>query len=264
MTPLTKREAKDIKSLATKKGRTQKKQFVAEGVRVIEEALRHQRQPERVYCAEARLSQREASLTDKLQDVGIPVTTITSAQLRSISATETPSGLLAVFREIQVSVRELISGNRRRVLLCDGIADPGNLGTLMRSALAFGFDGLITDQRTADPFAAKVVRSSAGAVFGLDIGRSEAAEVDDLLPDRAAHLIAADLSGRPLPRSIGRNLADRPLILALGAEATGVSDWIVKAADRVWRVRQSGGVESLNVAMAGSIIMHRLFEDSKE
>lgn len=231
---------------------------------MIEEALRHRRRPERVYCAEVRLSERENSLTEKLRNLGVPVTAITSAQLRSISATETPSGLLGVFREVQTGVDELMSGSYRRVLVCGGIADPGNLGTLMRSALAFGFDGLIADQRTVDPFAAKVVRSSAGAVFGLDIGRSEEANIVDLLPDRTAHLIAADLSGRPLPRRIDRNLADRPLMLALGAEATGVSDRIVKAADRVWRVRQSEGVESLNVAMAGSIIMHRLFEDTKE
>ncbi len=264
MTPLTKREIKDIKSLARKKGRTQKNRFIAEGVRVFEEALRHNRVPEYLYFAEAQLSGRERRLVADMQSRGAEVLSVTSAQLRSVSAAETPSGLLGIFATTTATLDELLRRSYRRVLLCDGIADPGNLGTLMRSALAFGFDGLITDERTADPFAPKVVRSSAGAIFGLGIGRAGAEEILTDLPGRSGSLILADLKGRPLPRRIGRKLAGGPLILALGAEASGVSAALRQVADRIWRVEQREQVESLNVAMAGSIIMHRLFEDGKE
>lgn len=264
MTPLTKREIKDIKSLAGKKGRTHKNRFVAEGVRVIEEAMNLDRRPEHLYYARERLSEREQNLLRRLKRTSTGLSAVTSAQLRSLSATETPSGLLAVFCRQLVSVEELLSGELRRVILCDGVTDPGNLGTLMRSALAFGFDGLVTDERTADPFAPKVVRSSAGAIFGLSIGRADAENIAECLEKRVAYLLVADLSGRPLPKRIDPDLATRPLILALGSEATGVSEELLRRADRVWRVRQREAVESLNVAMAGSIIMSRLFEDGKE
>lgn len=264
MTPLTKREIKDIKSLASKKGRTQKNLFIVEGVRAIEEGGRHNRFPECLYCVEAGLSERERKLVAGLRLRNIRVSAIDPAQLRSISATETPSGLLGIFPKVLTSTDELLGGGYRRVLLCDGIADPGNLGTLMRSALAFGFDGLITDERTADPFASKVVRSSAGAIFGLGIGRAAAEDIMGGLSNRAGSLIVADLRGRPLPKRVGRGLAGQPLILALGAEAAGISEALLREADRIWRVPQREAVESLNVAMAGSIIMHRLFEDDKE
>ena len=160
---------KHIKTLHTKKGRKEQAAFLAEGVRVLEEAMRLKHLPVEVVVADAMLSERGRQLVNQFRKRDIPITEVAAKQLVKLSETRTPQGIIALFKTPALRLSELSTRNLRTVLLCEGISDPGNLGTLFRSALAFGFDRVILLASSVEPYAPKVVRSSAGAVFGLQV-----------------------------------------------------------------------------------------------
>lgn len=140
-------------------------------------------------------------------------------------------------------------GGQDKLLLLDRVQDPGNLGTLMRSALAFGFDRMLLYQ-CVDPFGAKVVRATQGAIFRLPIELLDSPEALSLhYPEH--RIVAAMLTGET-------HLAlSSPYILMLGNEGQGLSDTFLKQAHHHLTI-QTREVESLNVAVAGSILMHQL------
>ena len=259
MATLTRSELKDIKSLHTKKGRKQKKQFLAEGVRLLEQVHRHSVRPLMVLAAEAQLSERGRQLVAQFRRRGVTIRPVASRVMSQLSAAESTSGLLAVLALPAENRDELDSVRHRKVLLCESVADPGNLGTLMRSALAFGFTTVLLSGSTADPFSPKVVRASAGSLFGLRVLAAETAAVVSWAKRSGVVIVAADLSGQPLPTRVGPTLRTDRVLLAVGSEAEGLSDTALSAADERWRIAHRPEVESLNVGVAGSIFMHALF-----
>jgi TrmH family RNA methyltransferase len=139
-----------------------------------------------------------------------------------------------------------------RVLILDGVSDPGNIGTIIRTAVWFGFSDIILCGEHADAFAPKVVRSSVGSLFALNIHqRWNAERLREKL--HAHHVVAADLSGTHGPEALrGR----RPLAIIIGNEAHGISPAVAALASMVVRIGGSGRVESLNAAVASAILMH--------
>ncbi len=136
-----------------------------------------------------------------------------------------------------------------RVVLLDRVQDPGNVGTLMRSALAFGFDRMVLYQ-SADPFSPKVLRATQGAIFALPIEILETpSELKTAYPKHT--MIAAVLNGQK-PHPI-----EGPYVLMLGNEGQGLSDAFLAHSHHPMTI-QTSSVESLNVAVAGSILMHQL------
>ena len=260
---LTKTELKDIQSLQTKKGRKLKKRFLAEGVRLLEEAARHRARPEVVYYAESTLSDRARSLLDRFAKQAVPTEAIPHRQIESLADTETTQGLVAVFREPPTSLAELYQPNLRRILLCEHIADPGNLGTMMRSALAFGFELIILAGNSAEPYSPKVVRASAGTIFGLPVAIAETSEVLELAAAKKIYLLASDISGQPAAVQLREIPKENQVMLAVGSEAEGVSPEILSRASSRVRIEHSEAVESLNAAVAGSILMKELYEIRK-
>ncbi len=257
MMSMTKAELKSVKSLATKKGRKESGLFAAEGVRLLEESFRHRYFPEKVYYSEHLLSDRGRQLVGKLSARRVGAETVSAQQLRSIASTTTPQGIVAVFKTPTVNPAELSRADYRKILLCENISDPGNLGTLARSAMAFDFKLLLLAGNSAEPFAPKVVRSSAGAVFGLSIARMDLEEITAFIAGRKIAVVATDVQAggdRIPPR-----LQKRPFMLAIGSEATGLSEAILRRADLRVRIRHAQAVESLNAAVAGSIIMSRTY-----
>lgn len=137
------------------------------------------------------------------------------------------------------------------LLVLDGIADPGNLGTLLRTALALGWEGVFLTPESCDPFNEKALRAAKGATFKIPIQRGAWPILEALLGSRV--LLAADAAGKPL-----RTLhAQPPLALALGNEAKGLSPHILSKAKHI-AIPMHSGMESLNVACAGAILMYEL------
>lgn len=260
MTSLSRTESKNIRSLNSRKGRRQLNQFVAEGVRVLEEAIKHGFLPEIVYYAPEMLSSRGQKLAEKFELMTIPTRELSSSQFRAAAIAKTPQGIMGVFRLPTLEVSESFSSHFRNVLVCDSIADPGNLGTLMRSALAFRFDLLLLTGASADPFSPKVVRSSAGAVFGLKMARVSHENLFELVRRQNFKLVACSKSGSHDIRKLKAVLKVRRLMLAVGSEAEGLSHEIVGTSDLQWGIHHTTSVESLNAAVAGSIVMKQIFD----
>lgn len=258
--PLTKTELKDIQSLQTKKGRKLRKRFLAEGVRLLEEAVRHHVRPEEVFYAEASLSERAEHLLNAFRAQHVKTTLVPVKQLEAISDADTPQGVVGVFKSPSTELDELSLSKSRKLLLCDNIGDPGNVGTLIRSALAFDFELVILAGASAEAYAPKVVRSSAGAVFGMQIAETETSAVLNLVRRRKVALLAADIGGQVLPKSPSRTMRQTPIMLAVGSESHGLSDEILTHATRRVRIGHADAVESLNAAVAGSILMKELYD----
>ncbi|MEW6412681.1 MAG: RNA methyltransferase [Candidatus Zixiibacteriota bacterium] len=257
---ITKSQLKSIKALSTSKGRKQTGLFVAEGVRLIEEAVRHRIKPVQLYFAPSLLSERGKALVEEFGRKKITMFETSARELNSMSATQTPQGIIAAFSIPDCRLAQLYRPNYRKILWCENISDPGNLGTLARSALAFGFDPVILTGNSADPWSPKVVRASAGAIFGLHLTRETTDEALAFADRNKFAIVATGVKGKKLDYSLKKQFEKAKLILAVGSEADGLSEEVKRKAGLFVRIDHSGEVESLNAAVAGSILMNMLYE----
>lgn len=257
---LSRAETKNLRALQTKKGRRLSGRFIAEGVRLLEEALRFRVRPAHVYWAPSLLSERGEMLIDHFRKSGVMVTQISAAELGRIADTETSQGIVAVFITPIVKSGELALSAKRNALLCENISDPGNLGTLIRSAVAFAFDPVVLVGECAEPFSPKVVRASVGAIFGVTVVEATADQMITCSKESGLTLIAAGTHGSERMEHALSNLPGGPVMLAIGSEADGLSEAITGAADKLVRISHTDQVESLNAAIAGSILMKQCYD----
>jgi TrmH family RNA methyltransferase len=182
---------------------------------------------------------------------------LTSRQFQSITMNKTPqgvAGIIAIPEDIFSVALPDQAGER--VLLLEEIQDPGNIGTLIRTAAAFNFSGVVLSETCADPFAPKAVQASAGAVLSVWIRRTKRYfSLVDTLRSQGFFLAAADIDGEN--NFIGSGV--KKVLLALGNEGNGLSQRIRAQADAVFRISYNDkAIESLNVAVAGAISMYRI------
>ncbi len=240
------------KELATAKGRLKAGVFVVEGQRAVTQvAASSPGAIEHIVAAEG--------IT--IFPPGYPVRFVTEGQFRSISSMDTPQGMMAIVRFPEgIYSADLPPRPGPRILLLEDIQDPGNTGTLLRTAGAFDYSGIIMSRKCADPLSPKCVQASAGTVFSLWIRRTDNyAELALRLCQSGYILVAADLEGRE-DMSVLRE--EKRMLLALGNEASGLSPDLRQMASFRMRVpiaREKA--ESLNVAVCGAICM---YESRKE
>lgn len=223
---------KNHAKLRQKKHRHQQERFLIEGEHLVEEA-----QKRKLLVAVYTLEE-----DDRFPEA----TLVNEAVMKKLTDAKSPPKLVGVCR-FQTS-----ESFGRRVLFLEHVQDPGNIGTLLRSALAFSFDTVVLD-RCADLYSPKVLRATQGALFDLNVHFLSLEAFQARCPSHT--LIASSPSGtspktKPTP----------PYALMLGNEGSGLSKQALKAAQSTLHVPTSG-VESLNVAVAGSILMHRLNEE---
>jgi TrmH family RNA methyltransferase len=255
---LTQSEIKKLKSLHTKKGRNREKLFIAEGIRLLEEALKFERKPQKVYFAPFLITPRAKKLTDSFRKLSVPIRAVTAKAINQISDAETSQGVLGLFDIPDYSDKRLFDKSRY-ILLLDNISDPGNAGTLIRSAVAFGFDTVMVLFNSVDPYNPKVVRSTAGAIFGLKVRLVDLADIINEKKNMKIPLIAADSGGSKMETGIKKIGPIKNFIIAIGSERTGLSSEIRKVADLSLKIDHLEAVESLNAAVAGSIIMREIY-----
>lgn len=174
---------------------------------------------------------------------------VTEAIMRKMSSMVSPEG---VFAEVKMPSQVLLEGFNW-VLALDGINDPGNMGTILRTALAFGWEAVCLLPNCCDPYNDKVLRAARGAHFRLPLAQATAEELQRLATKLKWQPLVADIKGTPpegIPHSKGR-------LLVLGNEARGPSEDIMKFCSKV-TLPMSTDVESLNVAIAGGILMYLL------
>jgi TrmH family RNA methyltransferase len=234
------------RDLAGAAGRRECGCFLAEGERAIRQLA--QQQPEAVI-------ELLATVPIPSDLGGYPVRELTEKQLKSVAGTVTPQGLVAVIRmPADHESRTLPATPGNRILLLEHVQDPGNTGTLLRTAAAFGYDGVLLSADSADPFSPKVVQASAGTVLSLWLRRTpDYVKLARELQGRGYRLTATALDGADDPTLLA---ADK-LVLALGNEARGLSPELLAASDGVFRLPVAlEKAESLNVAVAGGICLY--------
>jgi len=259
---LSKAELKKLASLKTKKGRVAQKSFIAGGVRVLEEALNFNFLPVKVLYTQSVMSERGQMLVNRIKARQVELTAVTGRSMEAISDTDTAYEIAGVFKVPETSLSKLYKPSFRKLLLCDQISDPGNLGTLVRSALAFDFKMILVTDNSVELFNPKVVRSSAGAIFALPAAQVTHAELNVFMKLHNVK-IAAAVSKRvgyenypEIPDSLTGG--ESPFILAIGSEAEGLSEAVLSLADCRISIRHNAKVESLNAAVAGSILMYEI------
>lgn len=257
--PISRAELKNVRALQTKKGRQASGQFLAEGVRLLEEVNRLKARPIKVYYAPPVLSERGSAVVERFRSRKIDAIETAASDLSRMSPAETSQGIVAVFSTPTTDLEELYHPAVRNILLCENLSDPGNVGTLCRSALAFGFDLLILAGASAEPYAPKVVRASVGAIFGLPVALAATETALALAAANNIAVIAADMKGRDRLGQVLKGLGKRSLMLSLGSEAAGLSAALRESAEFAVSVRHEALVESLNAAVAGSILMNRCY-----
>ncbi len=242
------------RDLRRRKARERQGLFVAEGVRGVEELLASPLRVHGILAAPAlEQTPRGAALMAAAQAGHLPVTRVSDADLASAADTDTPQGVLAVAAVPRPDLDALPEGPIR-LLVLDAVQDPGNVGTILRTAAAFGAAATIALPGTVDLWNAKVVRSAMGALFHRPTFSLTTDELAGFLRARDVALWGADAHGA----DVGSLTPPPRLAVAVGNEGAGLTPAVRALAGRLVSIPISGDVESLNVAVAAGILLHRL------
>lgn len=259
--PASKNQLRHLEGLQGKKERRESGHFLVEGPRFLGEALSAGLVPRLIAVEEAFLDHDDVRAGTA---AGAEVVLLTAKEAGAVSARENAVGCLAAFESPPPWAGEDLESSGDNVLgpvlvvaLC-GLQDPGNVGTLIRSARAFGARAFLVTPGTADPFAPKVVRASAGAVFSMPIGKADVADIGRRAGSWGLIPLLATSQGQ-IKEEDSTWTGDFPerCLLILGHETKGVPD--LPQMERI-TLQHQVEVDSLNVAMAGSIFMSRWFD----
>jgi RNA methyltransferase, TrmH family len=243
------------RDLTRRKAREKHALFVAEGVRSVEELLRSSVRTRGVLVAPQLLeAPRGQLLRESLASSSVEVLEVSEKDFRSAAATESPQGVLAIAEIPAFKLSTLDIPPKCRLLVLDGVQDPGNVGTILRTAAALGAVATVALPGTVDIWNPKVIRSSMGAQFHHPSLHASTGELFEFLQGNEIDLWAAEAGGEPLNRGEGPNR----LAIAVGNEGAGVSSDVRSRASRTVSLPISSAVESLNVAVAAGIILYEL------
>ncbi|HSH46405.1 MAG TPA: RNA methyltransferase [Longimicrobiales bacterium] len=250
--------AKLLRGLSRRKVRASEGLFLAEGVRVVEELLDAGLPVRHVLVSPAlEETERGGRLLERLEAAG-PVGRVRHGDLLDLADTRTSQGVL-VAAEIPAATLEGAGAGTAPALVLDAVQDPGNLGTLARSAAAFGCGALVCLPGTVDPWNPRAVRASAGALFRLAVVSADVEAVPGWLADRGFTALGADAAGEsiatvPIPA--------RPA-LVVGNEGAGLGSGARSLCSGFVSVPMRGGTESLNVAVATGILLYLITRGSE-
>jgi len=240
--------------LGRSKERREAGAFVAEGVRLVEEAVKANWIC-RFALYDETLSERGLSQVESLKSRGVDVEEVSVSVMKSISETEAPQGILTVLEFSNLP----IPNSPNFILIPDQIRDPGNLGTLLRSAAASGVQAILIPPDTTDAFSPKVLRSGMGAHFRLPIRSMGWGEIEKAVKSDALNVYVADMDGT----SCWDMDLRQPVALIVGNEAEGASESARKLADGKISIPMSGETESINAGVAGSVLMFEIMRQRR-
>ena len=234
-------QIKQIKKLQKAKERKKKQQFLIEGIHLVEEAHESGWPIEQLLIAEG------FSLPDWLQ--GYAYQQVSNNVFAQISETKTPQGVLAVLKMQPLRFPEAA----KRLLICDSVQDPGNLGTMIRTADAAGFDAVLCSDGTVDMYNDKTIRSTQGSLFHIPVISVDLQETLSKMKEMGFHIWAAALRN-----SVSYDQAQKAdkLAIVVGNEGAGIQETVIEQADEVVKIPIFGKAESLNVSVAAGILMY--------
>ncbi|MEM1125296.1 MAG: RNA methyltransferase [Bacteroidota bacterium] len=251
---LTRQRQKELVSLHQGKYRTRYAEYLIDGVRAVEAAvLAGAPLREVLVTADAQMQPRVQHVLERVAAMEVVVHEVPASVLQAVSAVETPQGLVAVAQVATVAPEALTGA----VLALDAVQDPGNVGTLIRSAAWFGLRGVLLGPGTVDPFNPKVVRATMGGLWEVALApTADLAGALRSLREAGYACYGADVEGTPAQAWA----PPAKTVLVLGSEAHGLSPAVREAVQGCVCIEAApgrAGTESLNVAIAGSILLHR-------
>jgi len=247
---------KAARQLGKKAFRERGRSFLAEGPQAVREALRQPGVLTELFVTYQGAG-RHPELAAAAASQGIAVHEISGEVMAELAQTITPQGVLGVCRFIDVPLASLLQSRPQLVTVLANVRDPGNAGTVLRTADAAGADGVIFAAASVDPYNSKCVRSSAGSLFHLPVvAGAPLAETIGRLRDSGMQVLAADGSAtRVLDSPAGPDLT-RPTAWLFGNEAWGLPDDVLALADTAVAVPIYGSAESLNLAAAAAVCLY--------
>ncbi|WP_129691841.1 TrmH family RNA methyltransferase [Gottfriedia acidiceleris] len=234
------------KKLHTKKGRDKAKQFIVEGFHLVEEAIKHDAPILHLLISE------DIDLPSNFSTGSFDITYISKEVSKELSETETSQGIFAI---IEFSFVRIDFEKVSKLLLIDEVQDPGNVGTMIRTADAAGFDGVILGSGTSDLYNAKTIRSTQGSLFHLPILRGDLVEAISNLKDKGITVYGTSLQNAKPFNEV--NVTNRFAII-VGNEGKGVNSTLLSLTDENLYIPIYGKAESLNVGIAAGILMYSL------
>ncbi len=256
----TNKQVKFVNSLVKKaKTRREEDLFVAEGLRMCQEIPKDRIHS--LYISESFQKNPECKkLTSGVRHVEV----VTDEVFKALSDTQTPQGILALVKQYHYTLEEVAktaseTGTGAHVMILERLQDPGNLGTIVRAGEGAGVTGILMDQDTADIYNPKVIRSTMGSVLRVPfVYTSDLKGALKILKSRGIRLYAAHLKGE---HSYDQEDYRKDIGFLIGNEGNGLSDEIADMADTYIRIPMAGRVESLNAAVAASVLM---FETARQ
>jgi len=245
-----------IRDLQTRRGRERRGRTLIEGVRLVEDV-----RAAGVVLHGAAIAPslegtpRGAALKRDLEAAAVPLSAVSEDELAVLADTEHPQGIVAVVDLPGAALETLRPTAECPLLVLDAVQDPGNVGTMLRTALALGASGVILLDGSVELGNPKVLRASMGAAFRIPVVAMTAQAFIAWAEEQALELWAADMHGDPAhhaPR------AGRPVALVLGNEGAGLRPALASAAARTVRIPIVSGAESLNVGVAAAILLYEL------
>ncbi|MCL2485826.1 MAG: RNA methyltransferase [Endomicrobia bacterium] len=242
---------KDILSLKIKKNRDNSGFFLVEGKKQFDEISDN-------------WNIKEIVISESFNDITIKnaKTLVFSQRLfDKIASTQTPQGIIAVVEKKKYDAKKLIKQNGLFVVL-ENIQDPGNLGTIIRSAHAFGAKAVFVSKESADIYSDKTVRASMGSIFHIPVlDNIDIKETVNAMKNESVFTIAASINGK---KNLSSSVFKNKTALVIGNEANGLKPETEKLSDSLIKINMPGNAESLNAAIAASIIMYEFSKGFKQ
>ena len=239
---------KKLKLLSTSKGRKLYGEFIVEGNKFALNIPKGWKVEHLIF------SQSFAESLSDMSDYDKPII-LKDSIFSSVSNTVTPSGVISVVKIRNFEIRHILESSNKFVIIACSLQDPGNLGTLIRTANAAGAAGVIVSKDSADIWSPKVVRSTAGSLFNIPIVVESIDIAAAKLKEEGLKLIATDLSAEKSPYQVDLK---QPLALMIGNESKGLSSDLITLADIRVKLPMNSDVESLNASVASGILMYEV------
>ena len=235
-------------SLKVKKFRKQEGLFIAEGERLVLDAIKYA-EPSYIIVSE------------NFYKKDFPYTTyeVTESIFKKLSETVSPQGIMAVFKTDIKNIKDITPSN---TVILNRLQDPGNLGTILRTAKATGFSNIILDSECADIYNSKTVRSSMSALFNLNIFLSSSLKDDiSFLKNKGFTVVGTTLQSDSV--NLYKGEYEFPVAFIIGNEASGMDKDLIDLCDKKVIIPMEDGIESLNASVAGSVVMYEILRRQK-
>jgi TrmH family RNA methyltransferase len=246
-----------LRSLDMKKARSETGLFLAEGARLAEEALNHGWAPAYVLAGAGAMDRPQtAALLARMKKAGARTLTASEKVLAAVSRKDNPQTVVAAFRQRLSKLTDLSTGGAKRWIALYEVRDPGNLGTVIRTADAAGVDGVILIGQTCDPFSVEAVRATMGSLFAMPIAAANFPDFNTWRANAGARMVAASMRG-----THPHDTADygQKSIVLMGNEQAGLPADVEAKCDELVRIPMMGAADSLNLASAASVMIYEVW-----